>query len=128
MPDLIDSLLLEDKNLADINEITRKIIGYSYTVSNKLGCGFLEKVYENALAHELMKNGLHFLKQHSINVFYDEIIVGEYIADLLVEDSVLVELNSVEQKSRSKESLYKKHFDLSLLYPCKSVFICGQFS
>ena len=76
----------------EINEITGKIIGSAYTVSNTLGCGFLEKVHENALAHELRKAGLRVLQQHPIKVRYDGIIVGEYVADLLVENCVLVEL------------------------------------
>jgi len=77
-----------------INRITEKIIGCSYTVSNALGCGFLEKVYENSLAHELRKAGLKVLQQYPIKVFYDNILVGEYIADLFVENSVVVEIKT----------------------------------
>ncbi len=77
-----------------INQITEKIIGCSYTVSNALGCGFLEKVYENALTHELKKVGLKVLQQFPIKVFYDKVLVGEYIADLFVEDSVIVEVKA----------------------------------
>ena len=84
----------------DINEITEKIIGCAYTVSNTLGVGFLEKVYENALVHELQKSGLKVEQQHRINVFYDEILVGEFIADLLVEACVLVELKNVNALDR----------------------------
>ena len=80
----------------DINKITEKIIGCSFTVSNTLGCGFLEKVYENAFAHELRKNKLNVLQQHSIKVFYDEIIVGEYVADLFVENKVIVEIKAIK--------------------------------
>lgn len=54
------------------------------------------KVYENALAHELRKAGLRILQQQAIQVIYDGIVVGDYIADLLVEDSVLVELKAVK--------------------------------
>jgi len=57
--------------------ITEKIIGCAYTVANTLGCGFLEKVYENALAHELRKEGLVVLQQAGVNVIYDGIVVGE---------------------------------------------------
>jgi len=63
-------------------------------VSNALGSGFLEKVYENALAHELRKACLTVAQQHGIVVRYDGIIVGEYAADLLVEESVIVELKA----------------------------------
>jgi GxxExxY protein len=67
-------------------ELTQKIISTFYTVYNALGYGFLEKVYENALAIELTKMGLHVAPQHAINVYYDGQIVGEYFADLLVAE------------------------------------------
>ena len=61
-----------------------------------MGCGFLEKVYENALAHELRKAGLKVLQQHSIKAYYDGIIVGEYVADLFVENCVIVEIKALK--------------------------------
>jgi GxxExxY protein len=61
-------------------------------VHNKLGCGFNEKVYENALAHELRKHCSLADQQRSLEVWYDEIVVGVYLADLWVEDMVPVEL------------------------------------
>jgi GxxExxY protein len=64
-------------------------------VSNALGVGFLEKVYENALAHESNKAGLLVDQQHPIIVHYDGVVVGSYSADLLVEETVLVELKAV---------------------------------
>jgi len=79
-----------------INEITEKIIGCAFTVANTLGCGFLEKVFENALAHEIGKTGLKVRQQCAIQVFYDGIVVGDYTPDLLVEDLVLVELKTVQ--------------------------------
>ncbi len=85
---------LFDGKLDKINLITEKIIGCSYTVSNTLGCGFLEKVYENALAHELRKAGFKVLQQYEIDVYYDGISVGKYIADLFIEDSVIVEVKA----------------------------------
>jgi GxxExxY protein len=60
-----------------------------------LGCGFLEEVYENALVHELRKNGLTATVQHPINVYYDGIVVGEFFADILVEGTVILELKAV---------------------------------
>src|SRR5215204_2168828 len=95
---------LFDENLTSINKITEKIIGCSYTVSNTLGCGFLEKVYENALAHELRKAGFKVLQQHEIEVFYDGIVVGKYIADLFVEDSVIVELKAISSLDESQKA------------------------
>jgi GxxExxY protein len=74
--------------------LTEQIIGYCYRVANELGYGFLEKVYENALAHELRKAKVDFVQQKGIEVFYDGVNVGNYLADLIVEGRVLVELKS----------------------------------
>jgi GxxExxY protein len=76
------------KTYYEINKTTEKIIGCAYQVSNTLGSGFLEKVYENALAYELNKAGLKVNQQCPIQVKYDGIPVGDYTADLLVEDCV----------------------------------------
>ena len=78
-----------------LNAISEKIIGAAYTVGNKLGCGFLEKVYENALAYELRKVGLSVEAQKPLAVRYEDIVVGEYFADLLVQNALLVELKTV---------------------------------
>jgi len=78
-----------------LNQITERVIGCAYAVSNALGCGFLEKVYENALVHELRKGGLRVEQQQAIEVNYDGVVVGDYVADLLVEGSVLIELKAV---------------------------------
>jgi GxxExxY protein len=75
--------------------ITEKIIGCAFKVGSKLGCGFLEKCYENALAYELRKAGLKVEQQVPLKVWYEDVVVGEFIADLIVEDVVLVELKAV---------------------------------
>lgn len=80
----------------DINELTHTIIGCAYAVSNTLGIGFLEKVYENAMVHELRKSGLSVLQQHPVEVIYDKISVGQYYADLFVEAKVLIELKTTK--------------------------------
>jgi GxxExxY protein len=77
-------------------EITDKILKAFYTVYNVLGYGFLEKVYENALFIELRKLGLFVVKQQHIKVYYDGQEVGEYFADLLVENLVIIELKAAE--------------------------------
>ena len=82
--------------MEELNVITKRIIGCGYTVSNALGVGFLEKVYENALVHEMHKNDLRVDQQRPIQVFYDGVLVGDYLADILVEDTVLVELKAVK--------------------------------
>lgn len=65
-------------------------------MSNTLGTGFLEKVYENALAYELRKAGLKVAQQYGIAVHYDGLIIGQYAVDLFVESCVLVELKCVK--------------------------------
>ncbi len=89
------------KTYIEINKITERIIGCAYQVINTLGSGFLEKVYENALVHELYKAGLKVTQQCPVQVKYDGISVGDYIADLLVEDCVLVEIKTVRQIDNS---------------------------
>ncbi|MFN6964281.1 MAG: GxxExxY protein [Pyrinomonadaceae bacterium] len=85
--------------MAVLNEISERIIGCAFKVGNTLGCGFLEKVYENALAIELGKAGLSVEQQRPIAVVYDGQIVGRYDADLLVEGKVIVELKAVREIS-----------------------------
>jgi GxxExxY protein len=80
---------------AALTAISEKVIGCAFVVLNTLGVGFLEKVYENALVHELRKAGLAVEQQHGVLVHYDGVIVGAYAADLLVENAVLVELKTV---------------------------------
>lgn len=75
--------------------LTEKIIGCSYTVSNTLGCGFLERVYENALAHELRKSGFNVVQQQKIKVMYDGVEVGYYEADIVVDDCIIVEVKAL---------------------------------
>jgi GxxExxY protein len=84
-----------DTDEKQINQITEKIIGCAFKVGSKLGCGFLEKCYENAMAYELRKAGLRVEQQVALKVWYDDVIVGEYIADLIVEECVLVELKAI---------------------------------
>ncbi|NOU62368.1 GxxExxY protein [Marinifilum caeruleilacunae] len=78
------------------SELTEKIIEAFYAVYNKLGVGFQEKVYENALLIELDKRFLNFTKQKNIKVFYDNQVVGDFYADIIVNDSVIIELKAVE--------------------------------
>ena len=80
----------------EINGLTQKIIGCAYTVANELGFGFLEKVYENALMIALKKAGLIVQQQHPISVFFQGEVVGQYFADLLVDEFVIVELKSAK--------------------------------
>lgn len=85
-----------DQRRQELDGITERIIGCAYEVSRVLGCGFLEKVYENALIHELRRQGLRAEQEVSVAVYYDDVVVGAYVADILVEDKVLVELKAVQ--------------------------------
>ena len=78
-----------------LNSVSERIIGCAFVVANALGSGFLEKIYENALAHELRKAGLQVAQQRGTIVRYDGVVVGEHTVDLLVDELVLVELKAV---------------------------------
>ncbi len=75
-----------------LDDLSRQVIGCAFPVLNTLGAGFLEKVYENALALELRATGLSITQQFGLKVHYKDTMVGEYFADLVVEDELLVEL------------------------------------
>ncbi len=77
-------------------EITEKIIGCAYKVFNKLGFGYLESVYQNALILELEKEGLEASKEDPINVYYEDTIVGFFKADIIVNKLIILELKSVQ--------------------------------
>ena len=84
-------------------ELTHKIIGCAYTVFKKLGFGFLESVYRKAMVIELGKAGLNVEEEKPITVYYDEYVVGKFSADLYVEDTVVVELKSVQNMVKDHE-------------------------
>jgi len=87
----------------DLNTITYGIRGAVFEVNRVLGSGFLEKVYENALLIELQARGFKAESQVPIKVYYKENVVGEYIADILVEGAVIVELKTVEKLEKIHE-------------------------
>jgi len=86
------------------SEITEKIIGCAYAVYNRMGYGFLESVYEKCLLIELRKAGLKAESQQAITVYYENQIVGDFIADIVVEDSVILELKSVRRLAKVHEA------------------------
>jgi len=85
-------------------EITEKIIGASFEVYNELGYGFLEKVYKNSMQVELVQNGCRCETEYQIKVKYRNAIVGEYFADLFVEDAVVVELKVAKKYNSADEA------------------------
>jgi GxxExxY protein len=100
--------------------VSQRVIGCAFDVSNTLGVGFLEKVYENALCVELRKNGLKFQSQKPIVVNYKGFQIGEYIADLVVEDKLLIELKALASLCSSHDAqvmnyLKATHLSVGLL-------------
>ena len=83
--------------------ITEKIIGCAYRVYNRMGFGFLESVYEKCLLIELRKAGINVEAQRPITVYYENEVVGEFVADLVVEGEVIVELKSVRRLVEAHE-------------------------
>ena len=84
-------------------ELTEKIIGCAFRVYNKMGFGFFEAIYERCLLIELRKAGLQAEAQHAITVFYDSEVVGEFVADVLVEGLIILELKSVRRVVKEHE-------------------------
>ncbi len=84
-------------------QLTKIIIGCAFAVHNVLGSGFLEKVYENALRIELLKHGLSVKQQQLVQVYYEGEVVGDFIADLWVEDRVIAEIKAVQKLVKAHE-------------------------
>ena len=84
-------------------DLAGKVIGLAMKVHSTLGAGFLESVYHKALAHELTKAGFRFESEKMLNVLYDGVLVGEFVADLLVEDELIVELKAVQALATAHE-------------------------
>ncbi len=87
----------------DYHGTTETIIGCAYRVYNTMGYGFLESVYQNCLLIELKKSGLDTESQKTIKVYYDGKIVGDFIADIVVDDAIVLELKSVRQIVKAHE-------------------------
>jgi GxxExxY protein len=106
-----------EHSIERLNALSERIIGCAFTVANTLGVGFFEKVYENALAIELREAGLSVRQQFPMTVRYHGSVVGEYVADLLVEGCVLVELKvakSLDTIHTAQGLNYLKASDLRL--------------
>lgn len=85
------------------SDITEKIIKDAYYVYNNLGYGFLEKIYENSLVKILVKTGLKVEQQYPINVYFEKDLVGEFFADIVVENKVIVEIKAIEKLNQIHE-------------------------
>ena len=97
------------KSAEELNAITETVIGCAFKVGSALGPGYLEKVYENALVHELRKAGLSVEQQFRLEVWYDGVLVGEYFADVFVDRCVIVEV-------KATRALADGHFQQCLNY------------
>lgn len=87
----------------EFENITEKIIGCAYQVHNRMGYGFLESVYEKCMLIELRKAGLKSEYQKPIIVYYDGEVVGQFVADIFVEDTIILELKSVKSIAKAHE-------------------------
>ena len=95
---------MELKSNLKHSQLTEKIIKCYFDVYNNLGNGYLESVYENAMFYELQKQGLRVNQQKNITVYYKDIIVGSFYADLIVNDSVIIELKASNQLNKKHET------------------------
>jgi GxxExxY protein len=84
-------------------DLAGRVIGFAMKIHSTLGSGFLESVYHKALAYELEKAGMRFETEKSLNVFYDGVLVGEFAADFLVENELIVELKAVQNLAPAHE-------------------------
>lgn len=96
-------MIKADNNLLHA-EVTDKIIACAYDVHNKLGFGFSEKVYENAMMIKLSQKQLPSIQQAPINVHFEDQLVGEYFADIFVDSKIIVELKAVSVLSKTHEA------------------------
>ena len=101
-----------------VNRLSERVIGCTFRVLNTLGAGFLEKVYENALAHEPRKAGLAVAQQRGTIVKYDGIVVGAYAVDLLVEETIIVELKATKALDAAHTAQCLNYLKATELPPC----------
>ncbi|MDJ0687160.1 MAG: GxxExxY protein [Xenococcaceae cyanobacterium MO_188.B32] len=101
-----------------LNNIIDYIIECAYTVIQVLDCGFEDKVYERALIYELSKKGLNVEPQYPINVYYEGIIVGDFYADILVAEKIIVEVVAVDELTEKHKKKCLNHLKASELEEC----------
>ena len=110
-----------DERRSYLDQITERIIGCIHEVSNTLGAGFVEKVYENALACELREAGLEVVQQHRAEVRYKGKVVGDFVADLLVENEVIVEVKAVKALDEAHSAQCMNYLRATALSVCPLV-------
>jgi len=119
----------------EYEELTHKIIGCAYEVYNQLKFGYLESVYQNALMIELKKKDLRVESEKPLAVYYDDKVVGNFKVDLFVEDTIIVELKSVEYLTKAYEvqlvnylTCLKKEIGLLINFGHSGVEVKRKFS
>lgn len=108
-----------------IDALTERIIAAAFAVSNELGHGFLESVYKNAFVEELLANDLHGVMERPFPIHYRGKLVGRYIADLVVEDTVIVELKAIDALTKAHQAQVLNYLKASRL-PIGLLFNFGQ--
>ncbi len=84
-------------------DLAGEVIGLAMKIHRKLGAGFLESVYQNALVHELGKAGFKTSVEKTIDVYYDDVIVGKFVADIVVNDTLIVETKAISALAKAHE-------------------------
>lgn len=102
-------------------DLTEKVINIFYRVYNKLGYGFLEKIYESAMMIELKKEGIPAVSQSPIKVSYENNVIGEYFTDILIDDKVIVEIKAakglvIENEAQLLNYLKASNIEVGLLF------------
>ncbi len=110
--------IVENQPAPDPNDLFGQVLAASFEVANTLGPGFLEKVYERALKHELTLRGFHVRTQVTYNVIYKDHLVGEYCADLIVNAELAVELKCTELLLRQHLAQCLNYLKASKLKTC----------
>ena len=101
-------------------EVSDKILNAFFAVYNGLGYGYLEKVYENAMVYAMRQRGLDVEQQHRISVYFDGVMVGDYFADILVENRIIVELKAAESIAESHIAQLMNYLKAT---PCEVGFV-----
>ncbi|MBI3771611.1 MAG: GxxExxY protein [Gammaproteobacteria bacterium] len=96
-----------------LTALSEQVIGCAFEVSNRLGAGFLEAVYENALCHELTYKGVPFVRQKPLEVRYRGKIVGNYVADIVVGNRLLLELKALSKLSPEHDAQVMNYLNAS---------------
>ena len=94
----------------DVNDLTYAVIGFAYKIHNILGAGFIESVYENSLKVELRKIGIEIAQKQELDVFYEGQLVGHFIPDIWIRDTLIVEVKAVQTLCKAHEVQLVNYF------------------